>query len=1127
MFNKFRSACFLATLIFTIATASSQVATGAPPFSSLGGGPFDSINLGNLNVHFAIPVVNKAGRGMPFTYDLSYDSSVWYPSSSSGTLTWTPVQNWGWRGQTEAAVGYITYTSSSGVKCNPDGHETHLTNYVYHDMFGVPHNFPGSVTLSCDGNSNALNATATDGSGYILNIPIDDNLSASITSRSGTVRLPPQNNPAHAGTVTDANGNQMGVNGSGVFTDTLGTTALSVSGAPPSATTFTYTGPSGSAHFSMNYSTYNLKTNFGCGGVAEYAANGISLVSSIALPDSSRYSFTYETTPGAGNSGFKTGRLASVTLPSGGTISYTYPGANDGIVCADGSTAELDRTTPDSSTSWTYSRALSGSTWVNTVVDPEGDNTVINFAKDGSTANPTSNFYELQRQVYQGAISSSNLLLTVLTCWNNNFSSCSTHAVSSPITQRDAYTIVPNNKTSLSQTLYNSYGLITEDDEYDWGVVTGSAPTGSTVSTTLTSYNTTLGNSIVDRPAQVQVRSGSATGTLRAQTTYSYDESSVTTTTGTPQHVAITGSRGNLTTASGLTTGTSTLSKHFTYFDTGNLHTSTDVNTAVTTFIYGACGNSFATEVDLPLTLTRHMTWDCNGGVAKTTVDENSKTTTYSYTDPNFWRLNQVSYPDGGSTTTTYNTASAPSDIVTSSKQNSSTNVTTDTVFDGLGRVSQTQVTSDPSGTDYVDTSYDALGRVYSVSNPHRSASSPTDGTTYYSYDALGRVSDVTNADGTHLTKSYTSRAVLVTDASGIQEAFQNDGLGRLQYVCDGIGAVKQANNATTSSCGLDISASGFLATYGEDAMGNMTSVNFSGQTRSFAYDGLSRMTSETNPESGTITYVYDSGTPGDLYTRTFPKPNASSGNVTATYSWDAMHRPTGITFSDGSSGYAYVYDASSLWDATLLNPKGRLVEQSHTGGAAAIYSYDLMGRVADTWACTPETCGTSSRHLAYTYNYLGEVLTNVDGQGTTFSNAYDAAGRLTGLTSSLVNATHPGTLFSGGTYNPLGGLTQGTYGDGIVRNNTYNNMGRLTEIQDGPTASPTYRVYLVYGPNGSVASYNDTVVHSWSFTYDAFNRLATSSNGDTGDAYSYSYDQFGNRWKQTVRHWVHRELHL
>src|SRR6266567_3491969 len=97
--------CFV--LAFNVTTAWAQVSTGVPPFSSIGGGPFDQVNLGNLNVHFAIPVVNKAGRGLPFQYELSYDSSIWYPSLVNGSNVWTPAQAFGWRGATEIATGYV------------------------------------------------------------------------------------------------------------------------------------------------------------------------------------------------------------------------------------------------------------------------------------------------------------------------------------------------------------------------------------------------------------------------------------------------------------------------------------------------------------------------------------------------------------------------------------------------------------------------------------------------------------------------------------------------------------------------------------------------------------------------------------------------------------------------------------------------------------------------------------------------------------------------------------------------------------------------------------------------------------------------------------------------------------
>ncbi len=76
-----------------IGTAYSQIATGTPPFSSTSGGSFDSIDLGNLNVHIEIPIISRAGRGIPLHYSWSYDRSIWYPSGGA----WTPVSNWGWR----------------------------------------------------------------------------------------------------------------------------------------------------------------------------------------------------------------------------------------------------------------------------------------------------------------------------------------------------------------------------------------------------------------------------------------------------------------------------------------------------------------------------------------------------------------------------------------------------------------------------------------------------------------------------------------------------------------------------------------------------------------------------------------------------------------------------------------------------------------------------------------------------------------------------------------------------------------------------------------------------------------------------------------------------------------------
>src|ERR1700740_2094930 len=160
--------------------SSAQVATGTPPFGSFGGGP-DVINLGNLNAHLTVPVLNKAGRGTPFIYNLTYDSSVWYPVGTSGSQTWTPVYNWGWSGQSQASTGYISERTTTANCYTKEGTLEIISGtrvieggWVYHDPWGVPHAFSGFIELqtgTCGSGFSSLNSMATDGSGYTISTP--------------------------------------------------------------------------------------------------------------------------------------------------------------------------------------------------------------------------------------------------------------------------------------------------------------------------------------------------------------------------------------------------------------------------------------------------------------------------------------------------------------------------------------------------------------------------------------------------------------------------------------------------------------------------------------------------------------------------------------------------------------------------------------------------------------------------------------------------------------------------------------------------------------------------------------------------------------------------------------------
>jgi hypothetical protein len=508
------------------------------------------INLANLNAHLTIPVLQKAGRGVPFSYNIAYDNSIWQPVGSSGSQLWEPTNagSFGWSflalGSLQtlyASLNWNCYVYVIGYGYIPTGYVVD-SQIAYIDNLGSEHPFAGGTYYSYGGTCNGVDQSgsgytgsgvAVDGSGYAFSVDTSGN--GKVTNRGGMVvawtASQGQSGPSFALPIaTDTNGNETTLNSSGQFYDTLSSTTpvLTVAGTAPSNTTFTYTPPSGTnVAYTMKYTSYTVKTNFGCSGISEYGPTAQNLVAEIDLPDGSKYTFTYEDTPGY--SGDKTGRLASVTLPTGGSISYAYSGGSSGhITCADGSAATLTRTTPDGT--WTYAHSESGTAWTTSITDPQSNVTTMNF----------QGIYATEAQYYQG---SSTLLKTTYSCYNGSATPCNSTAISLPIAQQTATVQWPgsSNLESKIVTSYNSYGLATEKDEYGYG--TG-AP-GSLVRKTLTTY-ASLGNGIVGDPGSVTVCSGTGSasacnnvGTVVAQTTYTYDQGSVTTTSGTPQHVSV------------------------------------------------------------------------------------------------------------------------------------------------------------------------------------------------------------------------------------------------------------------------------------------------------------------------------------------------------------------------------------------------------------------------------------------------------------------------------------------------------------------------------------------------------------------------------------------------------------
>jgi YD repeat-containing protein len=204
---------------------------------------------------------------------------------------------------------------------------------------------------------------------------------------------------------------------------------------------------------------------------------------------------------------------------------------------------------------------------------------------------------------------------------------------------------------------------------------------------------------------------------------------------------------------------------------------------------------------------------------------------------------------------------------------------------------------------------------------------------------------------------------------------------------------------------------------------------------RTYNYDMLSRLTSAATPESGTTYYYYTtsggalcSGDPSAVCRRT------DARGTTTTYTYDALNRLTGKTYSDSTPPATFSYDQTSVtigsWSSgTLTNPKGRLTEAVTTSSGsvqtAVAYGYDPVGRVQNYWQCTPYNCGGATIwQTHYDYDLAGDIADWTHPAGFTITNTISPAQRVTQISSSLSDAARPPTLAQSITYTPWGALS-------------------------------------------------------------------------------------------------------
>ena len=579
------------------------------------------------------------------------------------------------------------------------------------------------------------------------------------------------------------------------------------------------------------------------------------------------------------------------------------------------------------------------------------------------------------------------------------------------------------NKTTFQ---FDARGLENSRTE---GLTSGGATTGRT-RTIATQWHPAF-----HLPSSISVYAGAtATGTALRTTSFTYDGSGnmltrtitdpATSTSRTWTHTY--NSFGRVLTIDGPRTDVTDLTT-FTYYNCatgsqcGQINTITNAAGQVTTYnTYNARGQ--------PLTIT-----DPNGVVTTLTYDVQQRlktrtvsgeTTTLDYFPTGL--LQKITLADASFIQYTYDTAHRLTDITDSA--GNKVHYTLDTIGNRTAENSY-----DPSNALHRTHTrvFNGLNQLYQDIN----AAGTINVTTTFAYDGNGNPSTINAPLSRNTTNAY-------------------DELNRLKQITDPGNGITQLSYDATDNL-LTVTDPRTLVT-------------------TYTYNGIGDLKTQTSPDTGLTTNTYDSG--GNLKTAT------DARSAVATYSYDALNRLTQILFTDQTITLGY--DAGT-------NGKGRLTSASDASHSMS-WTYDALGRVTGKG----QTIGTLTKSIGYGYT-SGNLSSIVTPSGQTITYGYNSNHQ---VTSIAVNGT---TVLSAVTYEPFGPVKSWTWGNGTTMNRGYDTDGRVTSIASGGMLSLSPISYDDASRVTGITD-TQTSANSWTYGYDALDRLtsAVQTGGTYGWTY-------------------------
>jgi len=461
-------------------------------------------------------------------------------------------------------------------------------------------------------------------------------------------------------------------------------------------------------------------------------------------------------------------------------------------------------------------------------------------------------------------------------------------------------------------------------------------------------------------------------------------------------------------------------------------------------------------------------------GAPLTSYDSEGNETQYTYN-----QLGEVtSQTDPLGTTTSYEYNAAGELTLKSTPLGAGEpTVTSSWTYGSGGEAGEMLTSTDPDGhlTGY---GYDSAGDLASVTDP-------TGAETTMTYDADGRMRTRTVPDGNipggdpaaHTTTYEYDADAELTSLTGPLGA-----VTRYSYNEDGRQTHVQDPTGRTTSYGYDLDGEQTSTKQGE-APASTTSYNEDGQ-----------VSAQTDPAGKTTSYEYDLR--GD-------RTAVTVNGVTTTTRYEGDGRPSEVLLPSGQTT-SYYYDSDgqlrSIYYSDTDTPEventydadGRRVSQ-RTGNSVSHFSYDALGRL------TSETDG-EGRQSSYTYDSDGNITTITYPNGKAITRTYDADGHLIEIEDWLGHKTNF-------TYDPDGNNEQESLPGGVTSTSAYDPEDRLTEIVDANSKGSlaTFNYSRDEAGRFTSSSTSGALDTSTAYIYDRQGRL--ESEGET----SFSYDQANN----------------